>query len=221
TYGWIEDEGPKFGNLIVRNHCSEPLWVFSVGAHTFSGYRTYDQGYGTKEDDVGHRIGTGENYTEAYRINPPDVSRFEKEKYCYPWDKAAGQGIAVKVSKTEAIAPDILQFEYALVKDPRRRDTFYRMNYDISLLDCASVANATDVSGTTAQHDDKVAKCPGYNNGVAVTFDADPEAKMCTPVYCDGQEKCPMIYTWDRTRENEMSLACNGPYTGNMIVDLC
>ena len=118
-------------------------------------------------------------------------------------DKVAGQGVAIKISRNENVpSGDIFQFEYALVKDSKRAgvgDKFYRMNYDISLLDCARADGVTDVSDTGAKHVEKVKRCPGYGNGVAATFDKDPDTTNCLPVYCAGQEKCMIIYTWDCT----------------------
>ncbi|KAF2795459.1 hypothetical protein K505DRAFT_207627, partial [Melanomma pulvis-pyrius CBS 109.77] len=217
--GSIVDDGGSYGNLIIRNNCPEPLTLWSVGARHLNGYKSSHDGYSGEGDNTPVHLATGETHTEPYRINPPDVDGLEK--YVPEWDKAAGQGVSVKISKTDKLDADIFQFEYALVKDPKRGDTFFRLNYDVSLLDCARVEGVTDVSGSEEQHKDKLDKCPGYKNGVAVTFDKDPTSAICTPVYCSGESKCKMIYTWDRTRKNEMSLACNKEYKGDMTLDLC
>jgi hypothetical protein len=185
----ISEFGQEYGNLIFRNYCPETLHLFSIGVRRLGGYRKESEGYGTPEDNVSHHIAHGETYIEPYRITCPDVPG--KDKYCLFMDKVAGQGVAIKISRNENVpSGDVFQFEYALVKEPKRAgvgDKFYRMNYDISLLDCARAYDVTDVSDTGVQHAEKMKTCPEYGNGVAVSFDKDPDTTNCPPIYCAGE----------------------------------
>lgn len=134
----------------------------------------------------------------------------------------------MKISRTPSPADtNSTQIEYALYRDPHTPDTFKRLYYDVSLLDCAAPellhpgANVTDFAATPDWHAEKVRLCPGYEEGVAVSFAGDKSGETCPPVYCDGREKCFFIYTWDRTRKVESSFTCAREYRGDVRVDLC
>jgi hypothetical protein len=134
---------------------------------------------------------------------------------------------------------DILQFEYALINGT--------LNYDPSLLDCAdplktpelygiAMHEAKDAKGadiklpdriiietsaTATEHAKKVEKRPGNQGGVAVSFPADKEGKVCKGFTCDGGKMCGNTYVFDRSREGEASKMCGWVYEGDMIVNLC
>lgn len=124
--------------------------------------------------------------------------------------------------------------EYALYRNPATGDAFKRLYYDVSLLDCANPrvmdltgqgfvggGEITDFNATAGMHAQKLALCPGYEGGVSVTFSGDENGEVCPPIYCDGVEKCFMIYTFDRTRPQESSFTCEKEYRGDLRLDLC
>jgi hypothetical protein len=240
SYGWELEEGQKYGNVVVRNHCNNTVYLASVGGWILHGYRDDKTGYGTKEDEIKHPILSGGDHTETYRITCPITVNTTKG-YCWSHDKLAGQGVSMKISNDNT-TNDILQVEYALVKNPMRGpdgDTIHRLHYDISLLDCArpemyvdvykannatdprNVTEINDVQATVADHMIKAQKCPGYQQGIAVTFSNDTKGAICEPIKCDGVNKCKGIYLFDRTRKDEPSKECAQEYRGNMVVDLC
>jgi hypothetical protein len=164
----------------------------------------------------------------------------EDPGYCSELDKLQGQGVSLKISKSNSAFSEITQIEYALVQNLQRNDTFHRLDCDVSLLDCAdpavhphaftaqdtgglrNVAKITDFTATTADHGAKVEMCPGYRDGVNVTFPNDPKKEKCPKtIQCDGSAICLGIYNFDRTRQGESSLACEQKYRGDMVVDLC
>ncbi|KAF2012237.1 hypothetical protein BU24DRAFT_485645 [Aaosphaeria arxii CBS 175.79] len=227
-YGWKKEDGFKFGNVVVQNNCAYDLYLRSVGVWPLGGPKLRDTpgGLSSPCDDTVIPIKANSTYTEPYRITCPIPvnGTFPHGQYCADEDKLAGQGISMKFGRTtDAAAGGILQFEYALVQDPVRGDDFHRLNYDVSLLDCGTIqSGVVDANATKIQHTDKVDNCPGYDGGVAVTFLHDGgNATNCAPIYCNGEEPCKMIYTWDRTRQGEASLACEREYRGDMRVDLC
>jgi len=143
--------------------------------------------------------------------------------YCVSEDKLAGQGVAIKIAR-EPIPEKgkVLQFEYALVKDPNRGDKTHRINYDVSLLDCGPEhADITDSTASAEQLQEKFDHCPGYDGGLAVTFTNDTKGQNCPTTYCNGVDKCFMTYIWERTRQGESSLSCEEEYWGDMVLDLC
>jgi len=128
------------------------------------------------------------------------------------------------MSKTNNTADqEITQLEYALYQNPHVPKLKYKqLNYDISLLNCATTdPSITDFNATPEMHAKKQELCPGYVGGVAVTFSADEDGKICPPIYCDGKNKCFMIYTFDRTRLQESSFTCTEEYKGDLTLDLC
>jgi hypothetical protein len=169
-----------------------------------------------------------EGYTQliSNTATDPKTSKPLTAGYCMNEDKLAGQGVAIKIARGSVPEKgNVLQLEYALVKDPNRGptgDKTHRINYDISLLDCGpEYADISDFSATTQQHLEKVEQCPGYNSGLSLTFNNDTEAENCPPTFCNGVDKCYMAYLWDRTRMGESSLSCETEYWGNMTLDLC
>ncbi|PSN64489.1 hypothetical protein BS50DRAFT_498484 [Corynespora cassiicola Philippines] len=223
------EQGWTFGSVIIRNNCKYTVSLTSVGAWYLGGCRDNVTGFGTPEDMIVQNITAGSTYAEPYRITAPLKSDTNGGANPFAWyhegmDKLAGQGISMKIAN-ETGGNNVFQFEYALVQDPFRGDSFLRMNYDVSLLDCANpepLRHISDANATDADHTLKLQGCPGYENGVAVTFTNDPKGDNCAPFYCSGQKKCMLIYTWDRTREGEASMACEkDAYKGDMVVDLC
>jgi len=192
-------------------------------------------GWGSPEDKMNHTIAAGQNYTEPFRITCPPAPNGTTD-YCQDYDKLRGQGVSIKISNNASNEQDILQLEYALLQNPLRNDTFYRLEYDVSLLDCADpkrqpslfnmsssafARNITDGTATPADHDLKIEKCPGYQNGLHVWFSADSDGKICEPIACDGKTLCTQIYNFDRMRKGEPSKACKEKYVGDMVLDLC
>ena len=117
---------------------------------------------------------------------------------------------------------DLTQLEYVLAKNPwDAPGAFWQLGYDISLLNCAKGDNITDYSGTDGQHEDRISKCPGYENGIAVTFGQDLEAANCAPIHYLGQDKCMITNTRGRTKSGGMSGLCHEEYKEGMTVDLC
>jgi hypothetical protein len=225
------ENGKDYGNVVIRNHCNETLYLASVGVHALGGFRDDTKGWGTAADEIRHELVPGGFLTEPYRITCPKPNATTKG-YCQTYDTLYGQGVAMKIARNDT-GTDILQVEYSLVKDPMRvpPSTFQRLEFDISLLDCGDPhknpnafggnVGVTDVSATTENHQIKVDRCPGYQNGISVTFPNDPQAKKCRPIKCDGLTTCMSIYTFDRTRPGEPSHSCEEEYRGNMVVDLC
>jgi hypothetical protein len=223
---WLSDNGTSYGNVTIINNCDYLLNVASVGARLLNGNINAT---GTKEDEVLYPIPAGTNYSESYRITCPTPVNKTKG-YCWSMDKLYGQGVALKISKNATIQSDIFQFEYALIKNPNTTDTFQRLEYDVSLLDCgnplkdpSAYGNKTDlidISATEADYRVKVARCPGFKGGISVGFPAD-KGGLCPRITCDGKGKCVDVYNFDRTREKEPSKHCEGEYVGDTVVALC
>ncbi|KAF2652291.1 hypothetical protein K491DRAFT_719050 [Lophiostoma macrostomum CBS 122681] len=231
-YGSIAEDGGKWGNVFIHNSCEVTLTVLSVGVYKLGGPRdnTTVGGLGSPCEAQIVTLSSGASLVEPYRKTCPKPDKNGTVQYCAGEDKIAGQGVSIKISNPADPPNNVFQMEYALVKDPFRGgeggDKFTRFNYDVSLLDCAKIEGITDTCATPEDHAKKAAGCPGYKGGVAVTFmskdngtDVDPS--ICGPIYCQGDKKCAQIYTWDRTREGEASLACNQEMKGDMHVDLC
>lgn len=225
-YGWQSEEGYKWGQVVIHNNCNETFNLTSVGAWKLGGpkIRTTYGGLGSPCDDIQHVLKAGEQHREFFRItcSTPKNATYPNDQYCADDDKLSGQAISIKITSNTQKNAGQTQFEYALFQDPRRGDSFKRLNYDISLLDCGNNGKITDAGSSKSEHDDKIQSCPGYRDGVAVTFPhAGGDTSNCPPIFCDGKDKCDMIYTWDRTRQGEASLACEKEYKGEMRVDLC
>lgn len=223
SYGSVPEEGGKYGNVVLRNNCKNKLYLWSVGAWPLHGPRTNDS-WNAYEDDLMQIMNPNETHTEPFRITCPPTGDITTG-YCLDHDKLRGQGVSIKVSNNARIT-DILQLEYALVQNPLQNATYPQLTYDVSLLDCADPgldSSTTDATATTADQQDKVTTCPGYQNGLSVTFDPDPGAHVCKPIYCTGNESpvCTQIYNFDRTRKEEATMMCTNKYEGNMILDLC
>ena len=264
SFGWVEEFGQTYGNAIIRNHCNEALYVASVGGWPLGGLRVEGQGWSTPQDQVIHTIAAKGEYVEPYRTTCAKETNLENE-YCSSEDKVAGQGISLKISANSTGTGDIVQFEYALIKNPKAPsggDMFYRLEYDFSMIDCAipgvyadeyhinvatasatmtgapvlsgsgtanaatheplrDIADLTDVSATSSDHQVKVKKCAGYQGGISVTFPNDTTGKKCPPINCDGKNKCMDIYMFDKSRKDEPSKRCEEEYKGDMVLDLC
>jgi hypothetical protein len=146
---------------------------------------------------------------------------------------------------------DVTQFKYTLIDDLYRPDHgFQRLEYDVSLLDCANLfvypklfkvnvpplvgasADIVQVAGwrdatalmdeATSDRDHKIKaeKCPGYQGGITVSFPSDKEG-VCKPIKCDSVKKCFDVYTFDRTREGEASMSSEKEYMGDTVVEFC
>lgn len=172
-----------------------------------------------------HKLESRMNFSEPYRMTcPPTLN--STNGYCPELDRLRGQGVAIKISRNQSVAADINQLEYALVHNPFDHVEYLRLNYDVSLLDCAVPASGVataDNSATTEQYQAKIDRCPGYQNGLTLTFEPDPGESICTPIKCTGEESptCPLIYNYERTREGEASMACREKFQGNMVFTLC
>lgn len=187
-------------------------------------------GWGTPDDAAFHEIPSKGVFTEPFR-GSGGCSYTGPPPYCPEEDKLAGQAISLKISKTNNPGDtNITQMEYALYQDPKTGDKFKRLYYDVSLLDCANpnamapegkAEKITDFNATPEMHARKLALCPGYDGGVSVTFTGDEKGAVCPPIYCDGVQKCFMIYTFDRTRPQESSFTCEKEYRGDLRLDLC
>jgi hypothetical protein len=143
-----------------------------------------------------------------------------KPAICKTTGQLAGAGVSIKFMDETQNVSNMLQLEYTLISNPNRGDDFLRLDYDISLLDCARIDNVTDAMAMKSKqlNNHKVSGCPGYQNGLALWYD---DSTICRPVYCDGLSYCDGIYNYDRTRIGEMSLACDQPYDGDMHFELC
>jgi hypothetical protein len=119
---------------------------------------------------------------------------------------------------------NILQLEYALVMNTDRKDTIRRLEYDVSLLDCARPppehAQMSDAMASTdlTWNKKKIDGCPGYQNGLAVWFG---NSSICRPIYCDGINYCDGVYNYDRTRAGEVSFECLAEYRGDLNFEAC
>ncbi|KAJ4303380.1 hypothetical protein N0V90_002273 [Kalmusia sp. IMI 367209] len=201
------DPGEEDASLYIINRCKEDLFAMSVGA-----WRR-----GNDRNQIEYTIPSGSIYHEALRetifhsnhsLNGTDYS-----------GKEIGQGSVIKITRPpKNYSHNVLQLEYAIGKNT---ETFKKLWYDISLLDCAkTTALVTDVQ---ASQDDnynqkKIDSCPGYQNGIAMWTS---DYKHCPPIYCDGVQFCDGIYNYDRSRENESTKSCDQEYRGNLYVELC
>jgi hypothetical protein len=136
-----ESLGPNLGNVVLKNHCSKTLYARSEGGHKLNGPRDINDpkvNWGTAEDLIKHTIPPGETYTEPYRSTCA-IPLNNTRGYCWAEDKLYGQGVSLKISENDTVDGDITQVEYALVDDPHRPDHgFMRLEFDVSLLDCAN-----------------------------------------------------------------------------------
>ncbi|KAF1963546.1 hypothetical protein CC80DRAFT_541474 [Byssothecium circinans] len=222
------DPGALYGSTVIRNSCPYDLHGMSVGA-----WRTTND----RSNEV-FSIPQGTTWQEPYRMVTPLKTFPNGSLLTFPNGtqvppgidnttmKLEGQGISIKLSKNKGNWSDILQLEYSLLQSPIRHDNFPRLDYDISLLDCAK-----PIQGTSGDHitdkgavldltwnKKKIDICPGYQGGLALWT---ANSSLCRPIYCDGKSYCEDIYNYDRSREGEMSLACHAEYRGNLNLELC
>jgi hypothetical protein len=245
-------QGADFGNVVFKNKCSLPLYFRSEGAWPLYSFRDIAISFVnwvTANDSTVHAIAPGSTSTEPYRVTCPIPTNWTRG-YCWSHDKLYGQGVSMKISYNEA-SSDVPQFEYALSDDLNRPGhRFQRLEYDVSLLDCANplvypklfkvnVPPPVDASADIVQvagwrdatalmdeamsdgdHKIKMEKCPGYQGGITVSFPSYKEG-VRKLIKCDDVKKCFDIYTFDRTREVEASMSCETEYKGDTVVEFC
>lgn len=208
------DRGPEYGGIWIKNSCNYNVYFRSEGAWE-------------RDDDHSEDINpiyAGETHYEVYRQTcpkPPEHSDMKIPPNCPELNKMEGQGISIKITDDSKNLSNILQLEYALVQNPQRHDNFVRLDYDISLLNCAVPRdNITDIQAAAdeALNRKKIEGCPGYHDGLGLWFD---NHELCRPIFCDGVTYCDGVYNYDKTREGEMSLACHNEYRGDMHFELC
>ncbi|CAI9629730.1 unnamed protein product [Alternaria burnsii] len=187
------------------------------------------------QENIQHTIASGASYNESFRVTCPNVEG--AEEYCADYDKLRGQGVSLKIF-TAANLSEALQFEYALVQNPLDELPYHKLNYDVSLLDCADPLDhallygigfntenhreITDQSMSAEDRKHKVDLCPGYKGGLRVSFKAEEscDGDICEPIDCNEDDWCK-IYFFQRTRDGEPSLSCGGEFRGNVVLDLC
>jgi hypothetical protein len=242
----VAEVGPEYGKIVINNGCSEDLVVMSIGAWPLGGNRTkvddtspivapHDGSWNAWQEDIQHAIASGASHKEPFRVTCPNVEG--AEEYCADYDKLRGQGVSLKIF-TAANPSEVLQFEYALVQNPLDELPYHRLNYDVSLLDCAdpldhaslygidfSAENHREITDQSMSAEDrkhKVNLCPGYKGGLRVAFKAEEgwDGDVCEPIDCNEEDWCK-IYFFQRTRDGEPSLSCAGEFRGDMVLDLC
>lgn len=142
------DLGHSYGNVVIRNNCNDTKYLMSIGAWLLHGYRNGSDGWSVQDEYTSHFMIPGTNHSEPYRTTCPPALNGTIE-YCWDHDKLRGQGVAIKISASSKFEKDILQLEYALLKNTMRNDTFYRLEYDVSLLDCADQCINLNFMGST------------------------------------------------------------------------
>lgn len=194
------DQGSTFGNATIVNHCKKSLYLSSVGSHKLGGFRdvkNQSTSWGTAPEQIIHHIPAGEAYTEFFRTVCAIYLNSTIPQYCWPEDKLGGQGISMKISADEHNLTDIIQFEYALIQNPARGDTYRRLDYDVSLLDCGNPAVYTEAykvyipasSTSGAPAATSVAHPEGYRDVFQLTdVKATSEDHALKIKYCPGYE---------------------------------
>ncbi|CAN9426639.1 unnamed protein product [Alternaria sp. RS040] len=242
----VAEVGPEYGKIVINNGCSEDLVVLSIGAWPLGGNRTkiddtspivasHNGSWNAWQENIQHTIASGARYNESFRVTCPNVEG--AEEYCADYDKLRGQGVSLKIF-TAANPSEALQFEYALVQNPLDELPYHKLNYDVSLLDCADPLDhallygigfntenhreITDQSMSAEDRKHKVDLCPGYKGGLRVSFKAEEscDGDVCEPIDCNEDDWCK-IYFFQRTRDGEPSLSCGGEFRGNVVLDLC
>jgi hypothetical protein len=213
------DRGKDYGNVVIVNNCDQDMHLQSVGSWEKMG-NANKLVNGVDPEGVVHTIPAHGEYREPYReLCPNAAAAVPGTNVCLSLQKMRGNGASLKISVSKG-PNGVTQLEYALVQEPE--DNFPRLNFDVSLLDCAQPeqAGVTDLQASTDQGlvTKKIAGCPGYEKGLAVWFD---DHAICRPIYCDSANYCDAIYNYDRTRRGEMSLRCSKEYHGNFHFELC
>jgi hypothetical protein len=242
----VAEVGREYGKIVINNGCSEDLVVMSIGAWPLGGNRTkiddtspivapHNGRWNAWREDIQHAIASGASHKEPFRVTCPNVEG--AEEYCADYDKLRGQGVSLKIF-TAANPSEALQFEYALVQNPLDELPYHKLNYDVSLLDCAdpldhaslygidfSAENHREITDQSMSAEDRKHKadlCPGYKGGLKVSFQAEDgcDGDVCEPIDCNGEDWCK-IYFFQRTRDGEPSLSCGGEFRGDVVLDLC
>lgn len=207
------DPGAEYGSVNIMNDCDYDIYAKSSGA--------WPEDH--NQDEVEFIIPSHGNHREPYRevIYKGNGGTDPITK------KTKGQGISIKMTRLPEKKYDtnILQLEYSLIDNPERPQRFRRLEYDVSLLNCAvppegPFENMTDKWSSTALewNQRKIDGCPGYTGGLALWTG---DLSSCRPIYCDGVNYCDGIYNYDTTRAGEMSLSCNKEYQGDLSGAVC
>ncbi|KAF2634540.1 hypothetical protein P280DRAFT_238349 [Massarina eburnea CBS 473.64] len=216
------DPGPDIGSVHIQNSCDETFLAVSVGAWPNA----------TDKSGAEFQIAAHGEYQEPFRETVYMSREEEASKYGGVgghYDPISGkmfnQGISIKFTTApQNYSSKTLQLEYALIKNTVRGDNFLRINYDVSLLDCAvppkEQKKMTDVQSSQELewNQKKIDGCPGYQKGFAMWFD---DSSNCRPIYCDGQSFCDGVYNYDKSRVNESSFECSKEYRGILHFELC
>lgn len=132
SVGLVEEEGPKYGNVIINNHCEQEFDLNSVAAYTLGGDRSEEKGgngtWDFYQDHVKHTVPVGGSYKEPFRVTCPNYNDIRKPDYCADYDKLRGQSPVFKIWNPNKPA-EILQFEYGLVQSRTAGDTYQRLWY--------------------------------------------------------------------------------------------
>lgn len=213
------DRGYQYGSVILKNWCNYGIYIQSVGAWEHPGNFSEDK----DRSMIQVTIPAGGSYHEAYRQSCPKPSSHASmipPPTCQSLRKMEGQAPCIKISNTTEGPENIIQLEYALIKNPERHDNFIRLDYDVSLLNCAQISGLSEkqVEANPELTRKKFAECPGIRAGLALWFD---NTDLCRPIYCDGQTYCDGIYNYSPTEPGEDSFACHQEYMGNMYFEMC
>lgn len=213
------DRGHEYGSVVFKNWCDYDIYLRSTGAWE------HPDNFAEDEDRtmIMITVPAGSSYHEAYRQSCPKPSAHASTippPTCKSLGKMEGQAVSIKISNTTEGPENIIQLEYALIKNPERHDTFIRLDYDVSLLNCAQIAGLSEkeVAADPELTRKKFAECPAIQAGLALWFD---NTDLCRPIYCDGQTYCDGIYNYSPSEPGEDSFACHQEYKGNMYFEMC
>ncbi|ORY11803.1 hypothetical protein BCR34DRAFT_587643 [Clohesyomyces aquaticus] len=167
-----DDPGGAYGNVVIINSCDYDVWGNSVGAWRND----------TNTTPPTFQIDAKTQYTEPYRITCMEKDVRDGKKYCDQLHKLPGEGISIKLAKKEEDLNQnkITQLEYNLDLNPERHDTFARLNYDVSLLDCARRDEVKDIQVGGADYQEKISGCPGYQGGLRCGLKTRTNVNQCT-----------------------------------------
>jgi hypothetical protein len=188
------DQGYQYGSVIFKNWCDYDIYIRSVGAWERPGEFSEDN----DRSMIYVTVPAGGSYHEAYRQSCPRPSSHASKippPTCESLRKMEGQAPCFKISNTTEGPENIVQLEYALIKNPERHDNFIRLDYDVSLLNCAQIAGLSEkqVAANPELTRKKFAECPGIRAGLALWFD---DTDLCRP--WEAQEKGPPTQKLDK-----------------------